>query len=129
MIAAIVDVSTLMKVILYALISGVGISAVFALGVSAAAGMADAFRQRRTVAGALWGLTARRTPRRHSGALEARRHQSRRAPECRGYGRNPPPPPLLLPVAAVLGWVPSVTLTVIVLPERFTVRVTVSPGE
>jgi predicted membrane metal-binding protein len=58
MIAAIVDVSTLMKVILYALISGVGISAVFALGVSAAAGMADAFRQRRTVAGALWGLTA-----------------------------------------------------------------------
>ena len=64
-----------------------------------------------------------------AGGTQGLGNQSRRAPECRGYGRNPPPPPLLLPVAAVLGWVPSVTLTVVVLPERFTVRVTVSPGE
>jgi hypothetical protein len=56
--AAILDASTLGKVILYALIAGVGVTVVFALGVSSAAGLADAVRQRRTVAGALWGFTA-----------------------------------------------------------------------
>jgi hypothetical protein len=58
MIAAILDAATLAKVILYSLISGVGVSAVFALGVTSAAGMVDAFRQRRTLAGALWAASA-----------------------------------------------------------------------
>ena len=58
MIATIVDLGTLGKVILYSLIAGVGVSLVFSLGVSSAAGLADAVRQRRTLAGALWGLTA-----------------------------------------------------------------------
>jgi predicted membrane metal-binding protein len=58
MIAAILDTSTLGKVILYALLSGVGVSVVFALGVSSAAGLVDAVRQRRSLVGALWGMTA-----------------------------------------------------------------------
>ncbi|MDQ6775919.1 MAG: hypothetical protein M3071_06810 [Actinomycetota bacterium] len=60
MIAAttILDARTLEKVILYALIAGVGVSVVFALGVSSAAGLVDAVRQRRTLATALWGITA-----------------------------------------------------------------------
>jgi hypothetical protein len=57
-IATIVDVGTLGKVILYSLVAGVGVSVVFALGVSSAAGLIDAVRQRRTVVGALWGFTA-----------------------------------------------------------------------
>jgi len=56
--ASILDVHTLGKVILYALIAGVGVSVVFALGVSSAAGLLDAVRQRRTLAGALWGFSA-----------------------------------------------------------------------
>jgi uncharacterized membrane protein len=58
MIAAILDARTLAKVVLYSLVSGVGVSAVFALGVSSVAGLADALRQRRTAVGALWALTA-----------------------------------------------------------------------
>jgi hypothetical protein len=58
MIATIVDVGTLEKVVLYSLIAGVGVSLVFALGVSSAAGLVDAVRQRRTLAVALWGVTA-----------------------------------------------------------------------
>jgi hypothetical protein len=58
MIAAILDARTLGKVVLYSLITGVGISAVFALGVSSIAGLADAVRQRRTVAGVLWASCA-----------------------------------------------------------------------
>jgi hypothetical protein len=58
MIATIVDLGTLGKVILYSLIAGVGVSLVFSLGISSAAGLVDAVRQRRTLAGALWGLTA-----------------------------------------------------------------------
>lgn len=58
MIAAILDTTTLGKVILYALIAGVGVTVVFALGVSSAAGLVDAVRQRRTLATALWGTTA-----------------------------------------------------------------------
>jgi len=58
MIAAILAVRTLAKVVLYSLLFGVGISAVFALGVSSAAGLVDAFRQGRTAAGTLWALTA-----------------------------------------------------------------------
>jgi hypothetical protein len=55
---AIVDTSTLGKIILYALGAGVGVTVVFALGVSSAAGMVDAARQGRTVAVAAWGATA-----------------------------------------------------------------------
>jgi hypothetical protein len=58
MTAAILDTTTLGKVILYALIAGVGVCVVFALGVSSAAGLVDAVRQRRTLAGVLWGMTA-----------------------------------------------------------------------
>jgi hypothetical protein len=60
MIAAstIVDTTTLGKVILYSLIAGVGVSVVFALGVSSAAGLVDAVRQRRTLTGVLWGTIA-----------------------------------------------------------------------
>jgi hypothetical protein len=58
MIGVILSVPTLAKVIVYSLIFGVGISAAFALGVSSAAGLVDAFRQGRTAAGALWALTA-----------------------------------------------------------------------
>ncbi|HWF72172.1 MAG TPA: hypothetical protein VG186_02435 [Solirubrobacteraceae bacterium] len=56
--AAILDTSTLGKVILYALVAGVGVTVVFALGVSSAASLADAVRQRRTAATALWGFAA-----------------------------------------------------------------------
>jgi len=58
MIAAILDAKTLGKVVFYSLISGVGICVVFSLAVSSAAGLADAVRQRRTAAGALWALAA-----------------------------------------------------------------------
>lgn len=58
MIATIVDVATLGKVILYSLIAGIGVSLVFALGVSSAAGLIDALRQRRSLATALWGGSA-----------------------------------------------------------------------
>jgi hypothetical protein len=58
MTATILDVTTLGKVILYALIAGVGISSVFALGVSSAAGLVDAIRERRTLGSVLWGVSA-----------------------------------------------------------------------
>ncbi|HWC86507.1 MAG TPA: hypothetical protein VG388_08210 [Solirubrobacteraceae bacterium] len=58
MIASILDTATLAKVILYSLIAGVGVTVVFALAVSSAAGLVDAIRERRTLAGALWGATA-----------------------------------------------------------------------
>jgi hypothetical protein len=58
MIAAIVDLGTLAKVVVYSLIAGVGVSVIFGLGVSSAAGLADAVRERRTLASALWGFTA-----------------------------------------------------------------------
>jgi hypothetical protein len=58
MIAAILDTSTLGKVILYSLGAGVGVTVVFAVGVSSAAGMIDAVRQGRTAAVAAWGATA-----------------------------------------------------------------------
>jgi hypothetical protein len=58
MIATIVDARTLGQVVLYSLISGVGLSAVFALGVSSAAGLVDALRRGRSIAGALWAACA-----------------------------------------------------------------------
>jgi hypothetical protein len=58
MIAAIVDTTTIGKVVLYSLLSGVGIAVIFGLGVSSAAGLLEALRQRRNAAGAAWGLLA-----------------------------------------------------------------------
>jgi hypothetical protein len=54
MTAAIVDTAKLGKVIAYALGAGVGITGVYALGITGAAATADALRRRRSVAGALW---------------------------------------------------------------------------
>jgi len=58
MLAAIVETSKLGKVVLYSLITGVGISVVFSLGVSGAAGLIDALRERRTGAVIAWGVVA-----------------------------------------------------------------------
>jgi len=58
MLAAIVETSKLGKVVLYSLITGVGISVVFSLGVSSAAGLIDALRERRTGAVIAWGVVA-----------------------------------------------------------------------
>jgi hypothetical protein len=55
MIAAIVETGTLAKVVVYSLITGVGVAVVFGAGVSGAASLLDALRERRTVAGAAWG--------------------------------------------------------------------------
>jgi len=53
-LAAIVEGKTLWKVVVYSLVSGVGIAVIFGAGVSSAAGFLDALRQRRTAAGAAW---------------------------------------------------------------------------
>ena len=53
-LAAIVEWKSLWKVIVYSLVSGVGIAVIFGAGVSSAAGFLDALRQRRTAAGAAW---------------------------------------------------------------------------
>jgi hypothetical protein len=55
-IASIVDTTAIGKVIGYSLIFGIGIVVIFGLGVSSVAGVQDALRQRRTIAGAAWGL-------------------------------------------------------------------------
>jgi hypothetical protein len=57
-IATIVDWATLGKVVLYSVLTGVGIVAIFGLGVSSVAGAVDALRRRRTLTGAAWGLLA-----------------------------------------------------------------------
>jgi hypothetical protein len=51
---AIVETGPLAKVVLYSLLAGVGIAVIFGLGVSGAAGLLDALRERRTTAGAAW---------------------------------------------------------------------------
>jgi len=56
--AAIVNTTTLAKAVLYSLVAGIGIVVVFAVGVSSAAGLLDALRERRTVAGVAWGALA-----------------------------------------------------------------------
>ena len=56
--AAIIETSKLGKVVGYSLLTGVGISAVFSLGVSSAAGLLDALRERRTAAVIGWGALA-----------------------------------------------------------------------
>jgi len=58
MIAAIVDTKTLAKVIVYSLVAGVGIAVIFGLGVSSVAAVLEALRERRTLAGAMWGTLA-----------------------------------------------------------------------
>jgi uncharacterized membrane-anchored protein YitT (DUF2179 family) len=55
---AIVQTNQLLKVVLYSLVAGVGVSAIFALGVSSAAGLIDALRARRTGAAVGWGALA-----------------------------------------------------------------------
>jgi hypothetical protein len=55
MIGAIVNTTTLLKVVLYSLVAGVGITSVFALGVTSAAGMLEAARRRRSALSAAWG--------------------------------------------------------------------------
>jgi hypothetical protein len=56
--AAIVDTSTLGKVILYSLVAGVGIAAIFGLGVSSAAAALESLRLHRTRTATAWGLVA-----------------------------------------------------------------------
>jgi cytochrome c biogenesis protein CcdA len=58
MLAAIVETSKLGKVVAYSLLTGVGISIVFSLGVSGAAGLIEALRERRTAAVIGWGALA-----------------------------------------------------------------------
>ena len=58
MFAAVVETSKLGKVVVYSLVSGVGIAVVFSLGVSSAGGLLDALRERRTGAAIAWGTLA-----------------------------------------------------------------------
>lgn len=58
MIATIIDWRTIGKVVLYSLLSGAGIAVIFGVGVASAAGLLDALRERRTVAGVAWGALA-----------------------------------------------------------------------
>jgi hypothetical protein len=57
-LASIIDVGTLSKVVLYSVVAGTGIAVIFGAGVSGAAGMIDALRERRTAAGAAWAVLA-----------------------------------------------------------------------
>jgi len=58
MLAAIVNTTTLGKTILYSLAAGIGIAVIFGAGVSSAAGLVDAVRDRRTAATAAWATAA-----------------------------------------------------------------------
>ncbi len=53
--AAIVNTTTLAKSVVYSLIAGVGIAIIFGACVSSAAGLLEARRERRTLAGVAWG--------------------------------------------------------------------------
>ena len=55
MTATIINTTTLAKTILYSLIAGVGVAVFFGAGVSSAAGLLEARRERRTAAGLAWG--------------------------------------------------------------------------
>jgi hypothetical protein len=57
-IGSIVDTTKLGKVVLYSLVSGIGIAVIFGLGVSSAVGLVDAMRERRTAASVAWGALA-----------------------------------------------------------------------
>jgi hypothetical protein len=54
--AAIVETSTLLKVVAYSLALGLGVSIVFGVGVSSAAELLEAIRARRTLASAAWAV-------------------------------------------------------------------------
>ena len=56
--AAIVNLTTLGKTVLYSFIAGVGIAAVFGGGVTSAAGLVEAVRANRTAAIVGWGALA-----------------------------------------------------------------------
>jgi len=58
MLGAIINTTTLGKTILYSLAAGIGIAVVFGAGVSSAAGLVDAVRDRRTAATAAWATAA-----------------------------------------------------------------------
>jgi hypothetical protein len=58
MIGAIVNWTTLGKVGLYSLVSGIGIAVIFGVGVASAASLAEAMRERRSAASAAWGTLA-----------------------------------------------------------------------
>ncbi len=58
MLAAVVNTTTLGKTILYSLAAGIGIAVIFGAGVSSAASLVDAMRERRTVASAAWATVA-----------------------------------------------------------------------
>jgi hypothetical protein len=58
MLAAIVNTTTLGKTILYSLAAGIGIAVIFGAGVSSAASLLEAMRERRTVASAAWASVA-----------------------------------------------------------------------
>jgi hypothetical protein len=58
MLAAVVNTTTLGKTILYSLAAGIGIAVIFGAGVSSAASLVDAMRERRTVASAAWATLA-----------------------------------------------------------------------
>jgi len=58
MSAAILETSTLAKVVLYSVVSGVGIAVIFGAGVSSAAAFVEAMRERRSAAGTAWALMA-----------------------------------------------------------------------
>ncbi len=55
---AIVETTTLLKVIGYSLLFGLGIAVAFGVGVWSAAGLIDALRTRRTSTGAAWAALA-----------------------------------------------------------------------
>ena len=58
MLASIVNTTTLGKTILYSLAAGIGIAVIFGAGVSSAAGLIEAMRDRRTVAATAWATAA-----------------------------------------------------------------------
>ncbi|MDQ6821148.1 MAG: hypothetical protein M3076_12570 [Actinomycetota bacterium] len=57
-LGAIVETTTLLKVIAYSLLFGLGIAVVFGIGVWSAGGLIDSVRTRRTAASAAWGVIA-----------------------------------------------------------------------
>jgi hypothetical protein len=56
--AAIVDVSTLAKAMIYSLVAGVGLATAFGAGVTCAAGLLEAVRTKRTGLTIAWGTAA-----------------------------------------------------------------------
>ena len=55
MMAAITDTTTIVKVVLYSAVVGIGIVTIFGLGVTSAAGLLEARRRRSSTATLAWG--------------------------------------------------------------------------